>query len=78
MHTFAVHMKTDSIEHSFYLFKDKSDRPSKDSFNLRQPSLNSNSNGSLPKRYQSVYAEGTPLASFGVRNDDHNLRSHSV
>lgn len=82
MHTFDVHIKNgyidikNSIEHSLYLFKDKSNRPSKGSLNLHH--LSSNSSGSLPKRYQSVYAEGTPLASFGVRQDDNTLRSRSV
>lgn len=32
----------------------------------------------MPKRYQSVFLEGTPLTSFGVRNEDNQLRSHSV
>ncbi|CAF1054645.1 unnamed protein product [Adineta ricciae] len=40
-------------------------------------SSNSTSSGSLPKRYQSVFIEGTPLTSFGVRNDDNQLRTHS-
>lgn len=55
----------------FYLFKEKGNRRA-------EGSSNSTSSGSLPKRYQSVFIEGTPLTSFGVRNDDNQMRTHSV
>ena len=61
-----------------YYFKEKENRRPEGPLNAQHISTNSGSSGSLPKRYQSVYAEGTPLTSFGVRNDDNYIRSHSV
>jgi hypothetical protein len=62
----------------FYLFKEKENRRPDGPLNLQHITSNSMSNASLPKRYQSVFTEGTPLTSFGVRNNDNQLRSHSV
>jgi hypothetical protein len=62
----------------FYLFKEKENRRPEAPLNVQHISSNSGSSGSLPKRYQSVFTEGTPLTSFGVRNDDNYQRSHSV
>lgn len=84
MHTFWVYQRNDYIDikidwtFSFYLFKEKENRQSEGLLRLNHISSNSGSSGSLPKRYQSVFTEGTPLTSFGLRNDDNQLRSHSV
>lgn len=61
-----------------YLFKEKENRKSEGPTHAQQASSISGSTGSVPKRYQSVFTEGTPLTSFGVRNDDNYNRSHSV
>jgi hypothetical protein len=65
------------IEH-LYLFKEKENRKPEGPLNVQHISSNSTSSGSLPKRYQSVFTEGTPLTSLGVRNDENYTRSHSV
>lgn len=62
----------------FYLFKEKENQRPEGLLNVQRISSNLGSNGSIPKRYQSVYTEGTPLTSFGIGNDDNQLRSHSV
>ena len=62
----------------YYLFKEKENRRPDGPLNLHHIRPTSGSNGSVPKRYQSVFTEGTPLTSFGIRNDDNQLRSHSV
>ena len=47
--------------------------------NVRSDVQQISSNGSLPKRYQSVFTESTPLTSLGIGNDvQHHRRSHSV
>jgi hypothetical protein len=61
-----------------YLFKEKENRKPEGPLNVQHISSNSGSSGSIPKRYQSVFTEGTPLTSFGVQNDDNYARSHSV
>lgn len=61
-----------------YLFKEKEYRKPDGPIHAQQASSNSGSSGSVPKRYQSVFTEGTPLTSFGVRHDDNYNRSHSV
>ncbi len=61
-----------------YLFKEKENRKPEAPLNVQHISSNSASSGSLPKRYQSVFTEGTPLTSFGIRNDENYGRSHSV
>ena len=61
-----------------YLLKEKENRKPEAPLNVQHISSNSASSGSLPKRYQSVFTEGTPLTSFGVKNDDNYGRSHSV
>jgi len=61
-----------------YLFKEKENRKSEVPLHVQQGSSNSGSSGSVPKRYQSVFTEGTPLTSFGIRNDENYTRSHSV
>ena len=58
-------------------FKEKENRRSEGPYQSHQAPTAS-SNGSMPKRYQSVFTEGTPLTTFGVRNDDAHIRSHSV
>jgi hypothetical protein len=63
---------------SYCLFKDKGNRRPEGTLNAHHVSSNSTSSGSRPKRYQSVFIEGTPLTSFGINNDDNQLRSHSV
>jgi hypothetical protein len=77
--TYSLHDKGIVIlsEH-FYLFKEKENRRPEGLLNTRHVSSNSGSSGSAPKRYQSVFTEGTPLTSFGIRNDDNQPRSHSV
>ncbi|CAF4348203.1 unnamed protein product [Rotaria sp. Silwood2] len=61
-----------------YLFSvEKENRKGEGLLNVQHVSSNSGSSGSLPKRYQSVFTEGTPLTSFGLKNDDHYTRSHS-
>jgi len=61
-----------------YLFKEKENRKPEGPFNVQHISSNSGSSGSLPKRYKSVVTEGTPLTTFGLRNDENYARSHSV
>ena len=62
---------------SDWSFKEKENRRPERAAHIHQISSNSGSSGSVPKRYQSVFTEGTPIASFGVRQDDQQ-RSHSV
>ncbi|UJR33689.1 hypothetical protein I4U23_021118 [Adineta vaga] len=57
--------------------KEKGTRRSEEASHLQHVPSNSTSSGSTPKRYQSVFLEGTPLTSFGIRNDGNQLRSHS-
>ena len=61
-----------------YLLKEKENRKAEVPLNAQHVSSNAPATGSLPKRYQSVFTEGTPLTSFGVRNDDNHTRAHSV
>ncbi|CAF2702699.1 unnamed protein product [Rotaria sp. Silwood2] len=60
-----------------YISKEKENRRPEGALNLPYKSKNTAPSGSLPKRYRSVFTEGTPLTSFGVRNDDNQQRSHS-
>jgi hypothetical protein len=62
----------------FISFKKKENRRPEKPVNVGQASSNSDSNGSVPKRYQSVFNNGTPLTSFGVENDENYPRTHSV
>ena len=62
----------------YFIFKEKENRRPEAPLNVQHISQNSGSSGSLPKRYQSVFTEGTPLISFGVRNDENYQRAHSV
>ncbi|CAF0788318.1 unnamed protein product [Adineta steineri] len=57
--------------------KEKVNRRPEGSSNVHRLSSNTTSSGSVPKRYQSVFIEGTPLTSFGIINDENQLRSHS-
>lgn len=61
-----------------YLLKEKENRKAEVPLNSHHLPSTSTATGSLPKRYQSVFTEGTPLTSFGVRNDDNHPRTHSV
>ncbi|CAF3354215.1 unnamed protein product [Rotaria socialis] len=61
----------------FRKYKEKENRRPEASLNVQHVSSNSGSSGSLPKRYQSVFTDSTPITSFGIRNDDHYSRSHS-
>ncbi|CAF4128597.1 unnamed protein product [Rotaria magnacalcarata] len=58
-------------------YKEKENRRSEAPLNVQHVSSNSGSSGSLPKRYQSVFTDSTPITSFGIRNNDHYSRSHS-
>ncbi|CAF3879730.1 unnamed protein product [Rotaria sp. Silwood1] len=59
-------------------YKERENRKGDTPLNVQHISTNSGgSSGSLPKRYQSVFTEGTPLTSFGLKNDDNYTRSHS-
>lgn len=62
----------------FFKFKDKENRRLEKRPQIHQLSTNSGSTGSVPKRHQSVFTEGTPISSFGVRNDETHARSQSV
>ncbi|CAF4177441.1 unnamed protein product, partial [Rotaria magnacalcarata] len=57
---------------------EKENRRSEAPLNIQHVSSNSGSSGSLPKRYQSVFTDSKPITSFGIRNNDHYSRSHSV
>ncbi|CAF0736245.1 unnamed protein product [Rotaria sp. Silwood1] len=60
-----------------YMFKEKENQRPEGTLNTPYISKSTAPSGSLPKRYRSVFTEGTPLTSFGVRNDDNQPRSHS-
>ncbi|CAF1594563.1 unnamed protein product [Rotaria magnacalcarata] len=68
---------TKPIANGLHKYKEKENRRPEGTLNSDYMLTNAGSNGSIPKRYQSVVTEGTPLTSFGVRNDDNQLRSHS-
>ncbi|CAF1227052.1 unnamed protein product [Adineta steineri] len=62
-------------KNDIHIFPKKENRRTKQTINIEHPSTNSP--GSVPKRYQSVFSKGTPLTSFGVKHDENYLRSHS-
>ncbi|CAF0812147.1 unnamed protein product [Didymodactylos carnosus] len=55
----------------FQKYKEKENRRPEVTF------TSSSSGGSAPKRYHTVYSEGTPLTSFGINGDVNNPRAHS-
>ncbi|CAF0840307.1 unnamed protein product [Rotaria sordida] len=68
---------TKSITHNLHRHKEKENRRPEGTSNSHYGSKNTGPSGSLPKRYRSVFTEGTPLTSFDVRTDDNQRRSHS-
>lgn len=61
-----------------FSFKEKENQQPASSTNVPRIAINSNGNGSVPKRYRSVFTENTALSSFGIRKEDSYPRSRSV